>query len=121
MPQKSHPSAKLLPRPSHAVVRVIENKRTFLYPNFVDFCKQVEGLKSIEDWNVKHLPDGIILKKVVDPFLLPQLEVIVDDSLGFTVRSYACYLPGSMNKQNSKPKKEVTNQSQKAKPQGSNA
>ena len=30
---------------------------------------------------------------MVDPFLLSELEIIVDDSLGFTVKVYGCYLP----------------------------
>ena len=29
---------------------------------------------------------------MVEPFLLPELEVIVDDSLGFTVKVYGSYL-----------------------------
>ena len=84
---------KPLPRPTRTIVREIEKKSTLLYKNFLDFCKRVRGLKSIEDWNVKYLSDRIIFKKVADPYLLPELEVIVDDSLGFTVKSYACYLP----------------------------
>ena len=93
MPKKSHANAKPLPRPSRTIVREIEKKSTLLYKNFLDFCKRVRGLKSIKDWNVKYLSDRIIFKKVADPYLLPELEVIVDDSLGFTVKSYACYLP----------------------------
>eukprot|EP00794_Sanderia_malayensis_P013602 gene13602-15013_t len=93
MPEKRHASTKPLPRPSCTIVREVETKRTFLYRNFVDFCKRVQGLKSIGGWNIKHLHDRIIFKKVANPFLLPEVEVIVDDSLGFTVKCYACYLP----------------------------
>eukprot|EP00112_Aurelia_sp_Birch-Aquarium-sp1_P010895 Seg2305.2 transcript_id=Seg2305.2/GoldUCD/mRNA.D3Y31 product="hypothetical protein" protein_id=Seg2305.2/GoldUCD/D3Y31 len=76
MPRKSHESAKPLPRPSRTIVREIETRSTLLYKNFSDFCNRVRGLKSIEDWNMKHLSDRIIFKKVADPFLLPKLEKI---------------------------------------------
>lgn len=30
---------------------------------------------------------------MVEPFLLPELELIVDDSIGYTVKTYGCSLP----------------------------
>ena len=36
--------------------------------------------------------DKAVFKKMTEPYMLPQLEIIVDDGLGFTVKVYACYL-----------------------------
>ena len=30
---------------------------------------------------------------MVDPYVLPKTEIIVDDSLSFTVKLYGCFLP----------------------------
>ena len=35
----------------------------------------------------------MILKKIHNEFLLPQIKVIVDDGLGFTVKAFGCSLP----------------------------
>lgn len=34
-----------------------------------------------------------MLKKTVHPYVLPRLEIIMDDSLGFTVKVFGSYLP----------------------------
>lgn len=36
--------------------------------------------------------DKAVFKKMTEPYMLPQLEIIVDDGLGFTVKVYGCYL-----------------------------
>ena len=36
------------------------------------------------DWNLKLMSDRFVVKKVLDPFLIPEFEIIIDDSLGFT-------------------------------------
>lgn len=50
-------------------------------------------LKSLDEWEIKNLSDRVVLKKKEVPFLLPKIEIIVDDSLGFTVKVFGCYLP----------------------------
>ena len=49
-------------------------------------------LKSLEEWNIKQSSDRVVLKKVLEPYLLPELEIVVDDSLGFTVKVFGAYL-----------------------------
>ena len=39
------------------------------------------------------LSNKLILKKILEPFLLPEIEIIVDDGLGFTVKVFGCMLP----------------------------
>ena len=34
-----------------------------------------------------------VLKQVEIPYVLPKFEIVVDDSLAFTVRVYGCYFP----------------------------
>ncbi|KXJ07724.1 DNA transposase THAP9 [Exaiptasia diaphana] len=62
------------------------------YVLFGEFCQRSKTLKSLSDWNSKVLGDRIVFKKMVEPYLLPQLEIIVDDSLGFTIKVYGSYL-----------------------------
>ena len=50
-------------------------------------------MKSLDEWEMKNLSDRVVLKKNDVPFLLPKIEIIVDDSLGFTVKVFGCYLP----------------------------
>ena len=39
------------------------------------------------------LPERLVLKKMLKPFLLPEMEIVVDDGLGFTVKVFGCFLP----------------------------
>lgn len=34
----------------------------------------------------------MLFKKMVEPYFLPEVEIIVDDSLGFTVKVFGSYL-----------------------------
>ena len=43
-------------------------------------------MKSLNNWNKKTLEDKVVLKKMVDPYVLAKTEIIVDDSLSFTVK-----------------------------------
>lgn len=38
------------------------------------------------------MTDRVIFKKMLEPYLLPELEIIIDDSLGFTVKVFGSYL-----------------------------
>ena len=63
------------------------------YKNFAEMCKRVATLKSLSEWNSKTNSDRIALKKVVEPFILPEIETVIDDSLGFTVKVFGCFMP----------------------------
>ena len=39
------------------------------------------------------LSERLVLKKMMEPFLLPEMEIVVDDGLGFTVKVFGCFLP----------------------------
>lgn len=53
----------------------------------------LKDLKSLTEWSYKALEDKVLLKKIHNEFLWPQMEVIVDDGLGFTVKAFGCSLP----------------------------
>ena len=95
MPQKSHESTKPPPRPARTVVKDLGTKEqpSACYRDFPKFCRRMKVLKSLDKWESKNLSDRVVLKKNEIPFLLPKIEIIVDDSLGFTVKVFGCYLP----------------------------
>ena len=82
LPKKSHESRKPTPRPERSIVK----------DRFNELCQRVKSLKSLKNWKMKIKEDRILLKKRLDPYVLPQLEIVVDDSLGFTVKVFGSYL-----------------------------
>ena len=36
--------------------------------------------------------ERIVLKEMLEPLLLPGMEIVVDDCLGFTVKVFGCFL-----------------------------
>ena len=94
MPRKSHETPKPAPRPERSVVQDhIQEPDTACYLSFAEFSKRCNGLKTLQKWSTKSLGDRVVFKKMVDEFLLPELEIIVDDSLAFTVKAFGCFLP----------------------------
>ena len=45
--------------------------------NFAETCKRVATLKSLPEWNSKTNSDRIVLKKVVEPCVLPEIEIVI--------------------------------------------
>ena len=86
MPRKSHQSSQPTPRHEHSVVKdVVETTAsTTFYSTFQEFRQRAKSLKTICDWISKFSVDRAVFKKMAEP----QLEIIVDDSLGFTVKVY---------------------------------
>ena len=91
---KSHECVKPTPRqPRH----IFHEEQELGLPdvcdkNFAEMCKRVATLKSLSEWNSKTNSDRIVLKKVVEPCILPEIEIITDDSLGFTVKVFGCFM-----------------------------
>ena len=89
MPKKSHQSTKPAPRTTRTSL-VQETDLSCVnhgyYKSFLNLCQRVKSLKTIDQWTKKVLPDRLILKKVYELFLLPKLEIIIDDSLGYTAK-----------------------------------
>lgn len=52
----------------------------------------MKSLISIGDWCVKVSEDRVTFKKMVEPYLPPEVEIIADHSLGFTVKVFCLYL-----------------------------
>ena len=93
MPRKSHETSKPSPRPERSVVNCNEASLPHsCYKGFSELCQRVKSLKSLGDWSLKIFDDRILLKKMVDQYVLPHLEIVIDESLGFTVKVFGSYL-----------------------------
>ena len=66
-----------------------------VYKSFKELCQRASGLKSLKDWNLKLMNDRFFVKKkkILDPFLIPEFEIIIGDSLGLTIKVLGCFLP----------------------------
>ena len=93
MPKRSHEPAEPMPRPARSVVKDHEQHLQLCYKSFGELCQRVTGLKSLRGWKTKTFSDRLVMKKIVEPFLLPEVEIMIDDSLGFTVKAFGCFLP----------------------------
>ena len=95
MPKRSHDTTKPATRPSRTVVTnnpVAENVKKY-YQSFNDLCKRVKTLKTLNDWIVQELEDRLVLKKERSQVMLPEIEIMIDDSQGFTIYVYGWLLP----------------------------
>ena len=92
LPKKSHETAKSKPRAERSVVSDFSDPPSQCYKTFEEVCQRVKSLQSLKEWQTR-INGKLVLKKMVDPFLLPEFELIVDDSLGYAVKTYGCYLP----------------------------
>ena len=92
MPSRSHESKKPAPRPCRTVVqKQVEPKKIACYKDFTELCKRVSGLKSCSACTCRVLSERLVLKKILEPFLLPEMEIVVDDGHGFTVKVFGCF------------------------------
>ena len=93
---KSQQSSMPTPRPERSVVKEVTEyfASTAFYRTFQEFSQVVKSLKTPCDWISKFSIDRAVFKKMVEPYLLPELQVIVDDSLGFTVKVYGVLFTG---------------------------
>lgn len=79
MPIRSNESKKPPERPHRAVVR--ESPQSGIYQSFQEVSRGLKDLKSLTEWSYKALEDKVILKKIHNDFLLPQIEVTLYDIL----------------------------------------
>lgn len=64
------------------------------YKSFHEFCKRAQSLKIIQEWCTQAKEDRMVFRKSNESSVcLPQLELVVDDSLGFTILVYGWLLP----------------------------
>ena len=94
METKCHQSSMPTPRPERSVVKEVTESfaSTTFYRTFQEFSQRAKSLKTLCDWISKFSVARAVFKNMVMLYLLPELEVIVDDSLGFTVKVYGSYL-----------------------------
>ena len=77
----------------HYEVDVLIVKRV-CHKRFTEFCKRAGSLKSIQEWDICAKEYRIVFKKSAESSLcLPQVELVVDDSLGFTIKVYGWLQP----------------------------
>lgn len=50
-------------------------------------------MKTLSTWKLEQLNDRMLIKRLSDSFSLPELELIIDDSLGFIGKVFGCLLP----------------------------
>ena len=94
MARKSHETTRPEPRPEQSIVRNIEEPSVKVcYKTFSEFSQRLSGLKGISNWNFRTFPDKVVLQVMEEPYLLPKFEIAVDNSLGFTVKTFGCFLP----------------------------
>ena len=94
MPRKSHETPKPPSRPAREIVKdpiAVDTRKYF--KRLEDVCKRIKCLKSISDWTVEERSDRIVLRKMKGCFQLPEFELIIDDSLGYTIAVYGWFLP----------------------------
>lgn len=88
-------TTKPQPRLERSVVKGTEEPSLqFCYRTFTEFCQRLARLKSLSNWHIGTFLARVVLKQMMEPYLLPKFEILVDDSLGFNVKVYGCYLPG---------------------------
>ena len=93
MPEKSHETTKPTPRSGRSVVKDCEQPSSSVYyKTFNELRQRVKGLRTINEWNHKLFADRLVLRKHVERFLLPELEIIIDESLCFTVKVFGPFL-----------------------------
>lgn len=86
--KKSHETPKSEPRPEWTSVRdpIKTPSPQVHYKTFTEFCQRLTKLKSLQNWNIGTFSNRAVLKQVEIPYVLPKFEIVVDDSLAFTVR-----------------------------------
>ena len=88
MPRKSYETPKPSPRAPvnrTAISDESTQRPRSCYTTLYVFNQRLSNIKALNNWNNKTLEDKVVLKKMVDPFVLPKTEMIVDDSLSLTI------------------------------------
>lgn len=99
MPKKSHAMEKPAARPARSVPlsdssisACSSRSRSVYYKTFSELCQKMKSLKSLNEWSYKTFSDRLVIRKELEQFLLPKLEICIDNSLGFTVKMFGSFL-----------------------------
>jgi len=96
---RRHPTIKHAKEKSRGCNRLVvkehDQQPKACYKSFSELRQRITGLKTLKGWKFKTMADRLIMKKTVEPFLLPEVEItcMIDDSLAYTVKAFGCYLP----------------------------
>lgn len=92
MPSRSHDKKEVQLR--RTIQRVQSPAVVQEHQSFADVCRKVSQHKILkETWDVLVLDDRITIRKTKVPYLLPEYDIVVDDSLGFTLSVFHWLLP----------------------------
>ena len=70
------------------------NKKTnSLYENVHDLQSRIANLKSVENLKKESKCDSVTIKAQSSMYLLPDFEIILSNSLAFTIKVYKWLLP----------------------------
>nr|XP_047132581.1 uncharacterized protein LOC124811270 [Hydra vulgaris] len=89
---KSHEKEKKVPRRHISIVKDIVPQKRINYSNLIDLQKKTQKLK-LSGWEMTCNENNIKFKKLLPLHLLPKYEVVVDDSLAFTIIVFGWLLP----------------------------
>ncbi|XP_012566352.2 uncharacterized protein LOC105850424 [Hydra vulgaris] len=92
LPIKSHEKEKKVPRRHISIVKDIVPQKLINYSNLIDLQKKTQKLK-LSGWEMTCNENNIKFKKLLPLYLLPKYEVVVDDSLAFTIIVFGWLLP----------------------------
>lgn len=95
LPTRSHDIAPKPTRPARSIASDdVNTAATSIrrYKSFGDFFSRIKTLKTITNWLVEELDDRILLKKGFH-LMLPEIQVMIYDSLGFPISVYGWLLP----------------------------
>ena len=70
-----------------------EQKKPFILYKFDDLQSRISKLKSEENFKKEFKRDSVTIKKQSPTYLLPEFEIILDNSLAFTIKLYEWLLP----------------------------
>ena len=70
-----------------------EQKKPFILYKFDDLQSRISKLKSVENFKKEFKRDSVTIKKQSPTYLLPKFEIILDNSLAFTIKLYEWLLP----------------------------
>ena len=88
MPQKKFETQPIRIYKEQIKVPSMNKKTHSFYKNFDDLQSRISNLKSARNWEKKFKSDSVTTKKWSITCLLPELEIILDDSLAFTMKVY---------------------------------
>ena len=94
MPIKSHSKQQTTPRRTIRETTSPQNltKKTYVYESFDELCRRIIVLK-LTGWLAVVKDDRVLLTKEDPDSMVPKFEVVIDDSLAFSVSVYNWLLP----------------------------